>query len=216
MNLKNVLYVPKLAMNILSHGKLDNEGYDIRLGSCQLQVYDEQGALLLHVKKNESGLYLHKLNVVSKCLMAVETCSETVKWHKRYGHLNLHSLKILSEKEMVRGLPKIERTFLVRRTCVASKQHRQPFSRNSNYRAKVSLELVHANLCGPFTPTTLGGSNYFMLLVDDCTQLMWVALLKSKAKAFEAFKKFNNLSEAEKKVKLKCLKTNRGGEFNSF
>ena len=100
-------------MNILSLGKLDDEGYDITLGSCQLRVYDEQGALLVHVKKNDSGLYLHKLNVVSKCLMIVETCSETVRWHKRYGHLNLRSLKNLAEKEMVRGFPKIEGTSLV-------------------------------------------------------------------------------------------------------
>ena len=53
VKLKTVLYVPKLAVNILSLGKIDNEGYDIRLDSRQLRAYDEQGALLLHVKKNE-------------------------------------------------------------------------------------------------------------------------------------------------------------------
>ena len=80
--------------------------------------------------------------------------------------------------------------------CVAGKQHCQLFSSSSNYRAEVSLELIHADLCGPLSSTTLGGSNYFMLLIDDSTRLMWVALLKSKAEAFEAFKKFKNLSEA--------------------
>ena len=76
------------------------------------------------MKKNESGLYLHKLNVVSQNVMIVETCSEMVKWHKRYGHLNLRSLKNLADKEMVRGLPKIEATSSVFRVCVAGKQHR--------------------------------------------------------------------------------------------
>ena len=99
--MKTVLYVPKLAVNILSLGKLDDEGYDIRLGSRQLRVYDEQGALLLHVKKNESGLYLYKFNVVSQYRMTMETCSETMKCHKRYGHLNIRSLKNLADKEMV-------------------------------------------------------------------------------------------------------------------
>ena len=55
-----------------------------------------------------------------------------------------------------------------------------------------------------------------MLLIDDRSHIIWVALLKSKAEAFEAFKKFKNLSEAKKNVKLKCLRTDRGGEFNSF
>ena len=66
VKLKTVFYVPKLVVNILSLGKFDDEGYDIRLGSRQLRVYDEQGALLLLVKKNESRLYLHKFNVVSQ------------------------------------------------------------------------------------------------------------------------------------------------------
>ena len=51
---------------------------------------------------------MHKFNVVSQYLMTMETCSKTVKWHKRYGHLNLRSLKNLADKEMVRGLPKIK------------------------------------------------------------------------------------------------------------
>ena len=139
VKLKTFFYVPKLALNILNLEKLDNEGYDIRLGSRQLQVYDEQGTLLLHVKKNESGLYLHKFSVVSQYLMTMETCSKMVKWHKRYGHLNLRSLKKLAYKEMVRGLPKIEGNSSVCRACVAGKQHRQPFSSSSNYKAEVSV-----------------------------------------------------------------------------
>ena len=104
-------------------------------------------------------LYLQKFNVVSQYLMTIETCSKVVKSHKRYGHLNLRSLKNLVDKEMVRGLSKIEGTSSVCRDCVARKQHRHPFSSSSNYKAEVSVLLVHIDLCGPLSPTTLGGSN---------------------------------------------------------
>jgi hypothetical protein len=29
-------------------------------------------------------------------------------WHLRYGHLNFHSLKLLTSKELVYGLPKVQ------------------------------------------------------------------------------------------------------------
>ena len=46
--------------------------------------------------------------------------------------------------------------------------------------------------------------------------LMSVTLLNSKAENFEAFKKFKDLFEVEKNVKLKFLRRDRGGEFNSI
>jgi hypothetical protein len=44
---------------------------------------------------------------------------------------------------------------------------------------------------------------------------MWVALLKSKDEAFDAIKKIQRAAEMEKSLKLKALRTDRGGEFNS-
>ena len=36
-----------------------------------------------------------------------------------------------------------------------------------------------------------------LLIVDDFSRLMWVAILKNKSKAFEAFRKFKTLAENE-------------------
>ena len=54
-----------------------------------------------------------------------------------------------------------------------------------------------------------------MILVDDFTRLMWVAFLKEKSKAFEKCKIFKNRVENESRVKIKSLRSNRGGEFTS-
>jgi hypothetical protein len=34
--------------------------------------------------------------------------------------------------------------------------------------------------CGQITPATLGGNTYFLLLVDELNQYMWVAVITSK------------------------------------
>jgi hypothetical protein len=57
----------------------------------------------------------------------------------------------------------------------------------AKYRASEKLELVHGDLCGPVTPTTLGGMRYFFLLVDDVSLYMRLVLLAMKDDALQAF-----------------------------
>jgi hypothetical protein len=51
--------------------------------------------------------------------------------------------------------------------CYISKQKRNPFPSQANYRADEPLELVHSDLCGLIKATTPGGKTLFLLLVDD-------------------------------------------------
>jgi hypothetical protein len=55
----------------------------------------------------------------------------------------------------------------------------------SRWEAKRPLEIVHGDLYGPITPTTLGGKKLFLLLMDDFSQFMWSILLRSKDKVTE-------------------------------
>ena len=54
-----------------------------------------------------------------------------------------------------------------------------------------------------------------MLLINDYTRMTWVAFLKEKSKAFEKFKIFKAMAENESGLKIKCLRSNNGGEFTS-
>ena len=71
------------------------------------------------------------------------------------------------------------------------------------------------DICGPISPSTLGGSTYFLLIVDDFSRLMWVSILKSKSDALTEFKRFKALAEAEQDTHIKGLRSDRGGEFTS-
>ena len=54
-----------------------------------------------------------------------------------------------------------------------------------------------------------------MIFINDFTRMMWVAFLKEKFEVFEKFKIFKNRFENESRVKMKCLRSDRGGEFTS-
>ena len=54
-----------------------------------------------------------------------------------------------------------------------------------------------------------------MILVDEFSRMIWVAFLNKKSEAFDKFKIFKNRVKNESGMKIKCLRSDRGGEFNS-
>jgi len=60
---------------------------------------------------------------------------------------------------------------------------------------------------------TAGGSRYFMLIVADCTRWMTVSVLKTKDQASDVFAKFKTEAENNLGYKVKCVRSDRGGEF---
>jgi hypothetical protein len=72
---------------------------------------------------------------------------------------------------------------------------------------------VHGDLCGPVTPATPGGRCFFLLLVDDMSRYMWVALLDTKATTADAIQCHQAAAEKECSCKLWVLRTNNGSEF---
>ena len=97
--------------------------------------------------------------------------------------------------------------------CISRKHHTTPFPKTSSFQAIEPLELIHTDIYGPISPPTLGGSQYFLLISDDFSRLTWVAMLQCKSNAFESFKRFQSMAETKKGVKIKTLRSNRGGEF---
>lgn len=62
---------------------------------------------------------------------------------------------------------------------------------------------------------SIAGNKYFMLLIDDSTRMSWVYFLGNKSEAFNCFKKFRSMTELQSRYKVKCLRSDRGGEFLS-
>lgn len=55
-----------------------------------------------------------------------------------------------------------------------------------------------------------------MLFIDDYSRKAWVYFLVEKSKSFNSFKYFKSMVEKEIELPIKCLRSDRGGEFNSI
>ena len=85
--------------------------------------------------------------------------------------------------------------------------------KRKTYIANDILELVHTNLCGPIGVKRYYRDRYFILFMDDYSRMMTMIFLKSKYDTFHLFKWY--LARVEKEIgkSLKCLRSDRGGEF---
>ena len=131
------------------------------------------------------------------------------------GHIHFGNLTKIRKKQAVREMPEIKKPKnSMCEPCQHGKQTRVEFKTKEHSTTR-PLELVHTNLCGPTRSKGLNGEEYFMLLIDDFTRMTWVCLLKKKSEASGYFKIFKELVENETKQKIKCLRSDNGGEFTS-
>nr|CAE04466.3 OSJNBa0029L02.7 [Oryza sativa Japonica Group] len=214
-SLDAVYFIPKLRKNIVSVGRLDARGYDALIWGGVFTLRDPEGLLLTKVYRDNSYLYVLKLNIASPVCLAASGGETAWRWHARFGHLNFQALQRLAQANMVCRLPHIDHMDQLCDGCLAGKQRHPPFPEEATFRAQEALELVHGDLCGTISPATPGGRKYFLLLVDDMSRYMWVRLLSGKHEAVAAIKQFQAGVELESGRKLQALRTDRGEEFTS-
>jgi transposase InsO family protein len=213
--LTDVYFIPRLKSNIISLGQLDEIGCNYSGGDGVLTVWDKQRRILAKVNKTKNRMYILNLQPTEPVCLLAHAKEQSWLWHMRFGHVNFRALRSLAAEGMVNCMPVLEQVEQVCDGCMLAKQRRSPFPAVSEFRASQRLQLVHSDLCGPITPATPGGKRYFLLVVDDFSRYMWLALLSTKDEALEALKKIQKAAEAEKNLKLKSIRTDRGGEFTS-
>lgn len=231
--LVDVLYVPQLKFNLFSVSTALDKGYKITMNNEHCKILDKNGntrALATRSGKlykmnfktcTETTIGEHKSspnvafpsrsknNDVSDCQI-VETVENVNIWHERLAHQGIsHVKRILMDKNIkFRDNPKDA----VCEHCFAGKQHRLKFERSGS-RATELLEIIHADVCGPFSTTSLGGARFFLLLKDDFSSYRHVFFLKHKSEVRSNIEKFISLAERETNQKIKVLRTDNGTEF---
>ncbi|RVW87889.1 Retrovirus-related Pol polyprotein from transposon TNT 1-94 [Vitis vinifera] len=93
------------------------------------------------------------------------------------------------------------------------KQKKVSFLKTGRTPKAEKLELVHTDLWGPSPVASLGGSRYYITFIDDSSRKVWVYFLKNKSDVFVTFKKWKVMVETETGLKVKCLRSDNGGEY---
>ncbi|KAL4572640.1 hypothetical protein LXL04_019420 [Taraxacum kok-saghyz] len=134
-------------------------------------------------------------------------------WHQRLGHMREKGMKILASKGRIPDLKKVTIDFC--EPCVMGKQKKVSFLKSGNPPKSGKLELIHSDVYGSTSVSSVGGARYYVTFIDDCTKKVWVYFLKQKSEVFNEFKKWRAIVENEKNLKIKCFRSDNGGEYSS-
>jgi hypothetical protein len=208
--LPNTYFIPRLTANIISCGQLDESRYEILICEGVMRVRDERDRLLARICRGPGRLYTLDLNIARPVCLAAHAGEDAWRWHTRFGHVNFQALRKMGQEGLVRGLPPLAQVDQICEACLAGKHRRAPFPSVAQRRSTRVLELLHGDLCGPITPATPSGNQYFLLLVDDYSRYMWAVLLPTKDGASQAIKRVQAAAERKTGLQLRTLRTDRG------
>lgn len=215
VTLENVLCVPNLSTNLISVSKLVENGNKVEFKKRNCFVYNKNKELVA-VADLIDGVYKLIMDESKLCLLTSSSAASSEVWHRRTGHLNMKSLNLMREGA-VTGISYSDKSDINKNTCTVcceGKQARLPFS-HTGTRSSQILELVHGDVCGPMETTSIGGSRYFLILVDDYSRMVFVYFLKAKSESFKCFKEFRAMVENQKCRKIQFFRTDNGLEFCS-
>jgi len=148
----DVYYIPTVKSNILSLGQLLEKGYKIKMKDHTLALFDTKGYMIAKVAMTKNIMFL--LNIETDMPKCLNTYVKDETWlrHMRLEHVNFDSLKMMAQKEMLKGLPSIIHSNQLCEECLVGKQFCKSFSKKSTSRAYQPLQEIHVNVCGPIKP----------------------------------------------------------------
>ena len=229
VTLKNVRYVPGLAVNLLSVARMGAIGITTTFSRKRAVIYNEQQDIIAVARLDTTGHYTLATaprTVPSANAASTAPDTDTLRaWHHKLAHLGADSVRLLFNKGMGTGVDCKAIATSIRRgpassgpitcdDCIVGKSHRLPF-KPSTRRANVPLQLVHTDLCGP-----VSNGLYEHAVVDDATRFLWLKLHPNRQSAtiLAALKDYKAWAEARQHLhghRLLAVRSDGGGEFHS-
>ena len=231
IKLDNVLYAPELGANLFSvRQAVARDGYSILFhnkNDCVLQTngnerieLESEGDMWSLFSISHSHSHSHSQNsptTHTACLSVA--CTDSIRWHRRMGHVGLEAIKSMIKKNAVIGLDlnaeNIKRDLC--EICVKCKTHRSSFASDKPILPTAPLECIHSDICGKIQVGE-GNVQYFITFVDGFTGFVCVYAMKSRDG-----EPLQCLDNFVKQMKIACpshtikrLHCDNGGEYTAM
>ena len=199
--LEDALFIPSYSQNILSVSKMTKKGVKVYFGPDTAELVTPTG-----VKFNiEQSGRLYFVNSVMSEGPRTRTLKE---WHETLGHLNQKDC--LSLESVVDGMKIMDKNAFKCGICAEGKMVEYR-NHTADEKAKAPLDLVHSDLAGPISPSSIEGSKYAIIFTDDYSGVMFLYFLRNKSDATRATARF--LADIAPYGNIKRLRTDQGTEY---
>lgn len=174
-----VLHVLGVCKNLLSVGTITNRVCIMILIASRYYIMTTRKPTIVVTQGiGDSLTDLYRLTTPSKPSMPPQIGAHLVEqdsamlWHQRLGCPDFQLLHDLSTKHSIKEIPHIpsDRWFCHERA--KEKLHKLPATKESSTRATTKNQLLRVDLCGPFTQTSQGDPQYFLIVIDDFSRMV--------------------------------------------
>jgi len=219
ISINNVCLVDGLEHNLLSISQFCDNGYDVMFGKTNYTVINKDNKSIVFKGKRVENVY--KINffelVDQKVICLLSMNDKKWVWHRRLGHANWMLISKLSKLQLVKGLPNIDyHSDALCGACQKGKIVKSSFKSKDIFSTSRPLKLLHIDLFGPVNIASLYGCKYALVIVDDYSRWTRVKFLRSKDNAYEVFSNFCTQILSEKEMKIWKVRSDHGGEFETF
>jgi hypothetical protein len=234
MILKDVLYVPRLGINLISARKLCQEG--LKGSFDKNHMYFKQGTKKVVTATMTNGLYVIT-HVSKKCkdtaFAGVETRENTtptatddgsdneatkekeleryLKYHQRFAHLGPNKIRNLHKVTTLQKKIKIPKDLDICDVCAITKM-RNKIPKQLSVWPTTILDLIQFDVAGPL-PATIRGNRWFLLIIDICSRRDWVLPLKHKGDAYQALKEWKVKVERQTDKRIRRARSDNAPEL---
>ena len=162
IKMKDVLFVLALKENLLSISTLDAKGMRVAFVDGQVLMWPRGKTIddAIVIGEQEGGLY--KLKGYLEQAMVHDIVEPNELWHRRLTNVHYKALPLASK--VVEGILEIQtKCDSVYKGCAKGKNTKKTFP-SSKSKEKGILEIIHSNVCGPMSSSSLS-SVYTMFLL---------------------------------------------------
>jgi hypothetical protein len=212
--LHKVLHAPVVNYTLVSIGRLDMEGYCAHIGGSVLELVSLLGDRVGWVARTPLCLYKTMHDFVSADVVEMSV----MELHCRLGHISVASACKLVASGAIQGIeldPDSQEADCD--ACIFACTTCLPMSKPCTSIPTQNFgDEVHTDVWGPLSIATHQGRCYFASFTDDCTCFTVIFLLRTKDKAFDAYKTFEAWATTQLHCKaIKVLRSDRRGKYLS-
>ena len=130
---------------------------------------------------------------------AVSSIPSLALWHARLGHVSSSRVQQLASRGLL-GLVSTENFDCV--SCQLGKQPALPFNSSESIFTDI-FDLIHSDVWGPSSVSSIGGSRYFVVFVDDYSRYNWIFHMKHHSELLQVYSNFAKMVETQFSKRIK-------------
>jgi hypothetical protein len=167
MLLRDVLYVPSLKKNLISVSTIEERGYEVLFHDGQVLLFPKGSSITLArvIGTRDEKMYKLKFQPTSALYHTTSSSDLCELWHRRMAHLHHGALRILREI-VTRVLEFSTEHQELCKGCALGKYTKTAFLSSDN-KAIGILDLIHSDVCGPMSSSSLSGCLYYVIFIDE-------------------------------------------------